>query len=131
MTDLYSIGLTIFSLMILISRIISEKARRKLSDEENERLAESMASYKTGHTILIVVILILFFFLAQSGMFLLGKWLPMFYLVLFIFASISVIYSIRKVRSLDISQSYIRTYTIAQGMVLAGTLCFLVLILIQ
>ena len=117
-------NLTIYFLIlivtIVISRIVGERALKQLSTEEKGRLLESFSSYRLYNTYVSLALVVAYFVLAdyvwQSS-----ATLALIFIILFfaISGTISVL-SYRKLKSLNLPDSYTNSYLLRVGIQYIG-----------
>ncbi|MGE3799652.1 MAG: hypothetical protein AB7H80_01380 [Candidatus Kapaibacterium sp.] len=126
----YTIGILIVFIGVIISRFITERGMKVLSIEEKGRLVEAFSSFRIWNLLPFVLVLIVYFFLKKSG----SSWSPesigIFMGILFLIALASKVFAARKLRTLDLPQSYLKKHAIGQTVSLISLVVFFLLILI-
>ncbi len=124
----YFIGIFIVLIGIVTSRIITERGVRHLSTEEKGRVVETFSSFRIWNLLPLILVLGAYVFMrsdiTQSTSLYNGL-----LVLLFIIALLSKLYIARRLRALDLPQSYLRMQMIGQMVSLGALVVFFVLIL--
>ncbi len=119
MSDFSIVGIAVFFISIIFSRIISEKAFIQLSQEQKISIVDSFSKMRTYNLIPIGTILLAFF--------LLEKYISLNSIGVFSFlAALSAFLiffqwlSVRKLKKLDLPEKYIKKYFISRLIIMSG-----------
>ena len=116
----FTIYFLIFFATIIVSRIVGERALKQLDTEEKGRLLDSFSSYRLYNTYVSFGLIIAYFVLADyfwQG----SATLILVFIVLFFTVSATItVLSYRKLKSLNMPQSYNKSYLLRVGIQYAG-----------
>lgn len=105
-------GITIFAVLYIASRVIGERALRRLSDEEKARLIDGFSSFRIFSAV-VVLLFVIIFLVAENYLTGLSSAIRVgFPAAIFLLLIVLSFITYRKLKSLNISESYIRTYLI-------------------
>jgi uncharacterized membrane protein YhaH (DUF805 family) len=106
-------GIAVFAVAYMISRIVAERALRRLSAEEQARLVSGFSGLRIFSAV--IVLLFVFIFLAAENFFtdLSAGMRIGFPIAIFSLLLILSFITYKKLRDLKISESYIRTYLLS------------------
>jgi hypothetical protein len=120
MGSLSNIGIIVLLACIVVSRIISERALKKLTSEEKVVIIDSFAKLRTYNLIPLVVLFIAFFsanYLVPS----IGHSLYIVFLVLILAFLIGLNFLIfKKLKALKVPSNYTKTVIFSKSIVIAG-----------
>ncbi|HSK72870.1 MAG TPA: hypothetical protein VK892_14305 [Pyrinomonadaceae bacterium] len=106
-------GITIFAVFYIASRIINERALRQLSQNEKARLIDGFSSFRIFSAV-VVLLFVAIFLVAENFLFGLATSIRLaFPIAIFLLLLILSFITYKKLKKLDISESYIRTYLIS------------------
>lgn len=106
-------GITVFAVLYIVSRVVSERALRRLSNDEKARLVEGFSGFRIFSAVVVLLFVVIFlvaenYLTDLSGMIRLG-----FPVAIFILLIILSFLTFNKLKSLNIPESYIKTYLLA------------------
>ena len=125
----YEIGIIILLTCVVVSRIISMKATRSISKEKKAEMIDKFSGFAAYGMIPYVVIIAAYFLVAKYTEIdkVLLTWLYFGLLILMIIAT--QIYSIKKLREMDLDSGYMRKYTIARVISMTGFAVFMIAVI--
>lgn len=116
-------GVFAFIVTYIISRVINERALKRLTTEEKAKLLDAFSGYRTYN---MVIVLSLFFLVLAGDRFLpqlRSKLWPSFMgLLAALLITISSL-SYRKLKNLDMPAAYIKSFLLSTGFQYIGILC--------
>ncbi len=105
-------GITVFAALYIASRVIGERALRRLSQEEKARLIDSFSSFRIFSAV-IVLLFVVIFLAAENYLTDLSAAIRLgFPAAIFLLLIVLSFATYKKLKSLNVSESYIRTYLI-------------------
>ena len=125
----YEIGIIVLLVCVVVSRIISVKAAKSMSKEKKAEMIDKFSGFAAYGMIPYVVIIAAYFLVAKYTEMdkIMLTWLYFGLLILMIIAT--QIYSIKKLREMDLDSGYMRKYTIARVISMTGFAIFMVAVL--
>lgn len=120
MNDAFTFSFIGLIVAIIVSRILSERAIKKLSNDEKGRLLDSFSSYRLYNTIVILGLFVVYFvatnYFPQSY-----SILTLIFIVLFFTVSITItVLSYKKLKSINMPDSYINNFLVSMVIQYAG-----------
>lgn len=105
-------GITVFAALYIASRVIGERALRRLSQEEKARLIDGFSSFRIFSAVIILLFVVIFLaaenYLTDLSAAVRGGFPAAIFLLFLVLSFITY----KKLKSLNISESYIRIYLI-------------------
>ena len=105
----------VFAVFIIL-RIVNEKALSKLSSDQKVLLLDGFSKMRIYNLIPLVVIIALYFYLLKNSSFNGHLIKAFYYLSLIAYLGVLIILVQKKLRSLNLPNSYIKTYSIVQAL---------------
>lgn len=119
------VGMAVFLAAIIVSRIVQERALRKLSTEEKGQLVEAFSGLRLFSLIPLAALAGLYFLMmsleALTSTLLLTIFLP----ATVLFSVVMQVLIHRRLRSLSLHPDYVRAYAIGRGLFLAAFILLL------
>jgi uncharacterized BrkB/YihY/UPF0761 family membrane protein len=114
------IGLVIFVAALLVSRVISEKALRKLKEDEAARLVQGFSGFRTYNLVAILALVAVFFAISYSYPQHSFRVAQVFMGILVAFLLVTGVISFRKLKFLRMPDAYLNSYLLATFVQYAG-----------
>jgi len=125
----YEIGIVVLLVCVVVSRIISVKAARSMSKEKKAEMIDKFSGFAAYGMIPYVVIIAAYFLVAKYTEIdkVLLTWLYFGLLILMIIGT--QIYSVKKLREMDLDSDYMKKYAIARVISMTGFTIFMAAVL--
>ena len=125
----YEIGLFTLLVSLVVSRIISAKATKSISAQQKAEIVDKFSGFAAYGLIPFIVIIAAYFLLAKYTEMdrALLTWLYLGILVILIVGT--QIYSIQKLKELNLDSRYMKMYTVARVVSLTGFAVFIIAVL--
>jgi hypothetical protein len=114
------IGLIVFVAALLVSRVISERALRKLSQDEAARLVQGFSGFRTYSLVAVVSLVVVFFAVSYSYPEYSFRAAQIFMGVLVAFLLLTGGLAFRKLKALKLPDTYLNSYLFATFVQYAG-----------
>lgn len=113
-------GLIVLVVAVITSRIIMERALKRLSSDEKARLLDAFSSYRIYNYAALMILLVLY--VASNRFFpeLYSIVTPAFYITFLLMTGIVSFLCYRRLKELNMPFDYIRSYLISLGLQYAG-----------
>lgn len=126
MIDGFMIGVILMMVAILISRIVSEKALKKLNADQKTLLIDQFSSQRIWSLAMVILILVGYFLALKTRVLEPITMMTIYIVVLAVFMTIQIKSSISKLQRIEIGSAYIRSYKISAGIRTLGIAIFFV-----
>ena len=130
MEDAFMFGFIMLMIAILISRIVSEKALKKLDADQRSLLIDQFSSQRIWSLGLIIVIVAGYFLALKTNTFQPLTMLALYLLVIAVFMLIQVKIALKKLHDVSIDRDYIRAYKLSTTIRAIGILLFFIILFI-
>lgn len=120
------VGLGVFIAAIVVSRIVQERALRKLDTEAKGRLVEAFAEFRLLSLLPLAALAAFYFAMSSLDGLAVGTFLAIFLPAQLVFLVVMQLLVHRKLKAASLDPQYLRVHSIARGVVLAA---FVVLLL--
>ncbi len=119
------VGMAAFLAAIIVSRIVQERALRKLSTEEKGQLVEAFSGLRLLSLVPLAALAGLYFLMMSLEALTTTMLLTIFLPATLLFSLVIQVLVHRRLRRLDLHPEYLRAYTIGRGCFLLGFLLLL------
>ena len=119
------VGMAAFLAAIIVSRIVQERALRKLSTEEKGQLVEAFSGLRLLSLVPLAALAGLYFLMMSLEAMTTTMLLTIFLPATLVFSIVIQILVHRRLRRLDLHPEYLRAYTIGRACFLGGFLLLL------
>jgi len=114
------VGMAVFLAAIIVSRIIQERALRKLSTEEKGRLVEAFSGLRLFSLVPLAALSGLYFLMMSLDALTTSTLLTIFLPTALVFWGVMQVLIHRRLRRLHPHPDYLRAYAIGRGLFLGG-----------
>ncbi len=121
-----SVGFGVFLAAIVATRIIQERALRKLDTQAKGRLVEAFASFRLASLVPLAGLAAFYLVMTRLETVTLGMLLAVYAPAMLVFTLVMQLLVHRKLRAMEVDREYLRVYTASRTIVL---LAFVVLLL--
>lgn len=118
------IGLIVFIVAWIAARILSERAIKTLTEEEQERLFTGFSRYRVVSLIGVIALVALYYILRAFSPESAFSGLPMFVLFLVLYLLASSIFGFTKLKNMKMPEGYINQYLISTLVQYVGIFVF-------
>ena len=126
--DGYMIGLVVMLIAILVSRMVSDRATKKLSAEEKAQLIDAFSSNRTWSLALMILLISGYFVVLRFELVDVFVGLGIYITLLVAFIAIQAITSHKKLARLGLPKEYITSHNVSTLIRFAGFAAFFVLL---
>jgi hypothetical protein len=106
----------LFFLVIVVNRILQERALRKLSTEQKGQLVEAFSGYRMTALIPVAAIAGLYMLMTQLEAVTTAVMLAVYIPAVLVFSLVLQVFVYRKLRTLKVDPEYLRVYVIGRGL---------------
>lgn len=124
MQSMDTIGLVALFGAIIAGRVLSEKAMKQLNGDQKIRLMDSFSGFRKYSLIPLVVILVVYLLMVNANVLTGPSGHVIFLGGIVVYLLVSQVVAYRRLRRLDLPDSYLRTFRISQIVVLLGFVCW-------
>lgn len=121
------IGLVVMLVMVFASRMVNEKAMKKLSSEEKGLLVDGFASNRMWSLGLIILLITGYFLVVRFEVVNMLMGVVTYLVLLTVFIAVQFITSDRKLKELGLPEDYIRSFRISVLIRITGMVLFFLL----
>jgi hypothetical protein len=124
-------GLALFVGAYIVSRIVRERALKRLSAEQKARLLDAFSGYRTYFMSAAVCFPLLYFVAIKSWPSTHSFLAPIFFVLFGLMLVVMTWLSFRKLKELNLPTDYIRSFLVSSGIQYLGVACLFVPLLIR
>ena len=120
------LGIVLLMVAMLFSRIVSEKAIKKLNADQKALLMDQFSSQRIWSLAMVILILVGYFLALKTRVLEPMTMMTIYIVVLGVFMTVQIKSSLSKLQRIEIDNGYIRSYKISTGIHTVGIAIFFV-----
>ncbi|MBR9918589.1 hypothetical protein GYB29_13155 [bacterium] len=125
----FGLSFIILMIFVLVSRAISEKAQRHLSDEKKVELLDLFSRSGTANLAVVIGIVALYFLLLELNLWSINITTAIYACLFLVYIGISTQRSFNKLRAHSFPSEFIKTYLLSTALRLLGIIVFFLIII--